>query len=68
MSKSWSWYLYAFCRIRKDFRFFKLSRMKNCQIQDRVYEDDYSDLIIDKKMYDEKTIKTTYYQCLIPFV
>jgi predicted DNA-binding transcriptional regulator YafY len=27
--KSYSWYLFGFCRIRRDFRLFKLSRIRN---------------------------------------
>ncbi|RDU22026.1 helix-turn-helix transcriptional regulator [Anaerosacchariphilus polymeriproducens] len=30
--KSMSWYLYGYCRKRKDFRFFKLSRIKNLEV------------------------------------
>lgn len=32
-----SWYLYAFCRERKDFRTFKLSRMRDIKISDEVF-------------------------------
>jgi predicted DNA-binding transcriptional regulator YafY len=28
--KSYSWYLFGYCRTRKDFRIFKLSRMRDC--------------------------------------
>jgi predicted DNA-binding transcriptional regulator YafY len=29
--KGFSWYLFAFCRLRNDFRFFKLSRISNIE-------------------------------------
>lgn len=35
--KGQSWYLYAFCRTRQDFRFFKLRRIKEFVILDDVF-------------------------------
>lgn len=32
------WYLYAFCRERKDFRTFKLSRMRNLNVSNEVFK------------------------------
>ncbi len=52
--KAWSWYVYGYCDLRKDFRFFKLSRMKNYLVHDDGFEDDYSNIIIDKKIYYPK--------------
>ena len=31
MFKGYTWYLFAYCRLRKDFRIFRISRMKNLQ-------------------------------------
>ncbi|CFX31103.1 Protein PafB/PafC [Syntrophomonas zehnderi OL-4] len=36
--KGQSWYLYAWCLLRQDFRFFKLVRIKDVQLTDRVYQ------------------------------
>lgn len=36
--KGTAWYLYGFCRLRKDFRFFKLKRMRDLQMLDEQYE------------------------------
>lgn len=36
--KSGAWYLYGFCRLRKDFRFFKLRRMKELHVLAGVFE------------------------------
>jgi len=36
--KGQSWYLYAFCRSRNDFRFFKLTRMKNLNLLEEQFE------------------------------
>ncbi len=55
--KSWTWYLYGFCTLRNDFRFFKLSRIMNCNIYDEVYKEDYSDIVIKKEITLQKTVK-----------
>lgn len=36
--KGQSWYLYGFCRLRNDYRFFKLTRIKNIVISDETFE------------------------------
>ncbi len=54
--KAWSWYVYGFCDLRNDFRFFKLSRMKNSVVSDDIYEDDYSNLVIKKEFNQQKTV------------
>lgn len=36
--KGQSWYLYAWCLLRQDFRLFKLVRIKDVQLTDRVYQ------------------------------
>ncbi len=54
--KSWTWYLYAFCTLRNDFRFFKLSRINHCHISDDVYDDDYSTVVIKKEIDQQKTV------------
>ncbi len=35
--KGQNWYLYAWCLLRQDFRLFKLSRMKELLITDKIY-------------------------------
>lgn len=35
--KSKDWYLYGFCQMRNDFRFFKLSRIRNLEIKEAVF-------------------------------
>ncbi len=35
--KSNHWYLHAFCRMRKDYRLFKLSRMTDLQLQEETF-------------------------------
>lgn len=36
--KGQSWYLYAYCRIREDYRFFKLKRMKELKTLGETFE------------------------------
>ena len=35
--KSKDWYLYGFCRLRNDFRFFKLTRIKNLVLCEETF-------------------------------
>ena len=35
--KGMSWYLYAYCRERKDFRYFKLKRIRNLSVQEEIF-------------------------------
>lgn len=35
--KSKDWYLYGFCRLRTDFRFFKLTRIKNLTLCEEIF-------------------------------
>lgn len=37
--KSANWYLYAFCKKRQDYRYFKLARVKSVEILEEHYED-----------------------------
>ncbi len=55
--KSWSWYVYGFCELRNDYRFFKLSRVKNNFVLGDVYEDDYSNFVINKEFNEQKTVR-----------
>ena len=36
--KAQKWYLYAWCKLRNDFRFFKLVRMREISMLDDIYE------------------------------
>ena len=47
--KSNSWYLYGFCRVRKDYRFFKLRRIKELVMTEQTFERD-----IPKRIFKEE--------------
>lgn len=36
--KGYAWYLFAFCRIRNDYRIFRLSRMDELKIMEEIFE------------------------------
>ena len=37
MAKGFTWYLYAYCLMRKDFRVFRLSRLKDVKVLDETF-------------------------------
>ena len=54
--KSQDWYLYAFCLLRNDFRYFKLSRIKNLDIHTEKFNDSFEDTILKKEIPHENTV------------
>ena len=54
--KSQDWYLYALCLLRNDFRYFKLSRIKNLDIQTEKFDDSFEDILLKKEMPHENTV------------
>ncbi|WP_440896553.1 helix-turn-helix transcriptional regulator [Amphibacillus sp. Q70] len=56
--KSKDWYLYGFCLLKDDYRFFKLTRIKALNILSETFSQDFIPLVIEKQVRSEKTIKT----------
>lgn len=54
--KGWEWYVYAFCLSRNDFRYFKLSRIKEFEILSNTFEDDFDNIVLKKEMEYEETV------------
>lgn len=54
--KSQDWYLYALCLLRNDFRYFKLSRIKNLEIHTEKFDDRFENVILKKEMPHENTV------------
>ena len=54
--KGWDWYMYAFCLSRNDFRYFKLSRIKEFEILPNTFEDDFDNIVLKKEMEYEETV------------
>ena len=48
--KGQDWYLYALCLLRNDFRYFKLSRIKNLETHTEKFDDNFEDLVLKKEM------------------
>lgn len=55
--KSQNWYLYAFCLLRNEFRYFKLSRIKDLEQLDETFADDFDAILLPKEIKDEQTIR-----------
>lgn len=54
--KGWDWYVYAFCLSRNDFRYFKLSRIKEFEFLPNTFEDDFDSIVLKKEMEYEETV------------
>ena len=55
--KSQDWYLYALCLLRNDFRYFKLSRIKNLETQAEKFENSFDDVILKKEMPNDNKVR-----------
>lgn len=54
--KSQDWYLYALCLLRNDFRYFKLSRIKNLEIHTEKFDGNFEDVKLKKETPHENTV------------
>lgn len=54
MYKSKTWYLYGFCKLKDDFRIFRISRIRNLSIKDEVFS---RKIIEEVCLNDSKVIK-----------
>ena len=48
--KEQDWYLYAFCLLRNNFRYFKLSRIKDLEVLAINYEDNFENEVLKKEL------------------
>ncbi|WP_109077269.1 helix-turn-helix transcriptional regulator [Aggregatibacter kilianii] len=55
--KGQDWYLYAFCLLRNDFRYFKLSRIKNLEILSLHFEDNFNDINLKKDIKSDDRVR-----------
>jgi len=56
--KGYAWYVYAFCRVKNDFRIFRISRIKNLKMIENSYTRDCPENIpIMSKEVDIKTVR-----------
>ena len=54
--KEQDWYLYGFCLLRNDFRYFKLSRMKDLKVLAMNYEDNFENIVLKREIKYENTV------------
>ncbi len=54
--KSKSWYLYSFCLLRNDYRFFKLTRIKELKMLSETFTQDFISTKIEKQIQVENTV------------
>lgn len=54
--KSKSWYLYSFCLLRNDYRFFKLTRIKELEMLSETFTQDFAPTKIKKQVQVENTV------------
>lgn len=54
-----SWYVYAFCRMRSDFRLFKISRIHNIRVENDHYvrrEKTYQEFVSENRTFRNQTL------------
>lgn len=49
--KGSAWYLYAFCKMRSDFRFFKLSRIAELEISEKHFNMDAPEQVLPRESF-----------------
>ncbi len=54
--KEQDWYLYAFCLLRNDFRYFKLSRVKDLELLAMNYEDNFENMVLKREIKHEDIV------------
>lgn len=54
--KSKSWYLYSFCLLRNDYRFFKLTRIKELEMLSETFTQDFTPTKIEEQIQVENTV------------
>lgn len=54
--KSKSWYFYSFCLLRNDYRFFKLTRIKELEMLSETFTQDFTPTKIEKQIQVENTV------------
>lgn len=58
--KSADWYLYGYCSTRNDFRFFKLTRIRDLVITDHEYTRSIpNQIFVEEEKFEMQTIKVT---------
>lgn len=54
--KGWDWYVYTFCLLRNEFRYFKLSRIRDLKVLDENFKESFEDIVLIKEMEYRDTV------------
>lgn len=56
--KSGAWYLYGYCREQKDYRFFKLKRIRGLEITEEIFQRVYTEQVLGEQqhVYQKKMV------------
>jgi len=57
--KNYTWYLFAYCLLKEDFRIFKVSRISDCDIENQSFERREKSYHEIRTLLNEQTIMTT---------
>ncbi|HBG1940422.1 TPA: WYL domain-containing protein [Clostridioides difficile] len=57
--KGKAWYVYGFCLLRNEYRFFKLTRIRNLNITEKKFLPKESIATLDTTIKKEKTVEVT---------
>lgn len=55
--KGQSWYLHAFCLVRNDFRYFKLSRISQLKLLPQHFADNFDNVSLEKEARLEEVVR-----------
>ena len=58
--KSYAWYLWGFCYMRREFRMFRLSRIKNTEVTDKFFDrNSLGGMVVHKEPEPERPMQLT---------
>lgn len=57
--KSKNWYVYGFCQLKQNYRFFKLTRIRDIEVSSKTFKQHTIKPILEKNIHIEKRISVT---------
>lgn len=65
--KHQDWYLFGYCSLRNDYRYFKISRMENTIILDKHFSKPNPDIYLNKEIQPKTCNKTDFIKLTLKF-
>lgn len=65
--KSREWYLWAFCRLRQDFRLFKLTRIRDLAVKQERFERSWNEATFDEETPEQTDVRQNTLQLELLF-